>query len=336
MRAFDGKRSVGIFGLGILLIAITAIVSIMNGTKTISYGSVWDAFFYYDSDNLDHVIIRTSRIPRVIGALFIGAFLAVSGALMQGMTRNYLASPSIMGVTDGSVFVITLCMVFLPGLSSMSLIMYSLLGSAVGACLVFGLARLLPGGFSPITLAILGTIIGTFLGGVSAALSTYFQVSQNISFWFNARLYQMDPAVIKLSVPFAIVGLAIAMIVSRGVTALSLGDDMARGLGMNILWIKGLTMLSVVILTGISVAIAGKIAFVGLIVPHITRYLVGQDYKRIVPFAALIGGLFLAWCDLISRFLNHPFETPIGVVTALFGVPFFLYLVKTRGGGKVD
>jgi len=330
----SGLKAVSTLGITVILISITLVLSVRYGTKSISYADVWNALFHFDPDNVDHLIIRTSRIPRVIGALLIGAFLAVSGALMQGMTRNYLASPSIMGVSDGSVFVITLCMIFLPGSSSVSMILYSLVGSALGALLVFGIARLLPGGMSPITLAVLGTIIGTFLGGISHALSTYYQVSQNISFWYNVRLHQMDPALIKLSIPFAIIELTLALLLSRWITALSFGDETAAGLGVNMILIKGLTMLSVVILTGISVAIAGKIAFVGLIIPHITRFLVGQDYKRIIPITAIMGALFLAWCDLISRFVNHPFETPVGVVTALFGVPYFLYLVKTRGGGK--
>jgi iron complex transport system permease protein len=307
---------------------------VLYGSKSIGYGTIWNALVHFDPDNIDHQIILTSRIPRVAGALLIGAFLAVSGALMQGMTRNYLASPSIMGISDGSVFAITLCMVFLPEASSMTMIIYSLAGSLLGAVLVFGTAKLLPGGATPLTMAVLGTIIGTFLGGISQALATYFQVSQNISFWYNARLHMMDPALIKLAIPFAVVGLALGLLMSRPVTMLSLGDETAAGLGLKVTAVKGLTMLSVVILTGISVAIAGKIAFVGLIIPHITRLLIGQDYRKIIPFAAFMGALFLAACDLISRFINYPFETPVGVVTALFGVPFFLYLVKTRGGGQ--
>ncbi|WP_379143231.1 FecCD family ABC transporter permease [Paenibacillus sp. sgz500992] len=320
--------------LGVVLIILVGVLSVLYGTKSISYSTVWNSLFHLDGDNIDHLIIRTSRIPRVAGALLIGAFLAVSGALMQGMTRNYLASPSIMGISDGSVFAITLCMVFLPGASSMTMILYSLAGSMLGAALVFGTAKLLPGGASPLSLAVLGTIIGTFLGGVSQALATYFQISQNISFWYNARLHMMDPALIKLAIPFAVVGLALGLMMARSVTMLSLGDETAAGLGLKVTVVKGLTMLSVVILTGISVAIAGKIAFVGLIIPHITRYLIGQDYRKIIPFSAFLGALFLAACDLISRFVNFPFETPIGVVTALFGVPFFLYLIKTRGGGQ--
>ncbi|KWX71296.1 FecCD family ABC transporter permease [Paenibacillus jilunlii] len=334
MKWTAGAKTFSLLMAGAMLILFISLLSLLYGTKSISYETVWNALFHPDPDNIDHLIIRTSRIPRALGALLIGAFLAVSGALMQGMTRNYLASPSIMGISDGSVFAVTLCMVFLPGASSLSLILYSLAGSALGAVLVFGTAKLLPGGASPLTLAVLGTIIGTFLGGVSQALATYFQVSQNISFWYNARLHTMDPDLIKLALPFAAVGLMLALLMGRPVTMLSLGDETASGLGLKVNAIKGLTMLSVVILTGISVAIAGKIAFIGLIIPHITRYLVGQDYRKIIPFSAVFGALFLALCDLISRFMNFPFETPIGVVTALFGVPFFLYLIKTRGGGS--
>ncbi|MDF2725153.1 MAG: transport system permease protein [Paenibacillus sp.] len=310
------------------------VLSVLYGAKSISAKDVWDAVFHFDDNQINHQIIMTSRLPRVLGAMLIGAFLAVSGALMQGMTRNYLASPSIMGVSDGSVFMVTLCIVFLPNVHSVGLITLSMIGSALGAGIVFGLAWLIPNGLSPVRLAILGTIIGTFLSGVAEAVAAYNQVSQGISFWYNARLHQMDPELIKLSIPFAIVGLGLAIAMSHSVTLLSLGEDEAVSLGVRTKLIKALTMLSVVILTGVSVALAGKIAFVGLIIPHIARFFSGVSYRWIVPVSGVLGGLFLALCDLLARFVNYPFETPIGVVTALFGVPFFLYLIKTRGGGR--
>lgn len=331
MRSIIKKYAIIIL-IVLILLVITMAVSIVYGSKSISLSTVWEAFIRYDTEDMDHLIIHTSRLPRVLGALLIGAFMAVSGALMQGMTRNYLASPSIMGVADGSVFVITLCMIFLPDAAPMTLIFYSLAGSALGALLVFSIARLLPDGMTPLTLAILGTILGTFLNGISQAMATYFQISQNMSFWYNARLHQMDPTLIKWTVPFAIAGLFLAIYVSKAITAISFGDEVAQGLGIKITAMKSLTILSVVILTGISVAMAGKIAFIGLIIPHITRFLIGEDYQKIIPFSAIFGALFLAWSDIISRFINHPFETPVGVVTALFGVPYFLYLIKTKGG----
>lgn len=308
--------------------------SILYGAKNITMNTVWDAIVAFDPNSVDHQIIRSSRLPRVIGAMLIGAFLAVSGALMQGMTRNYLASPSIMGVSDGSVFAVTLFMVLMPNASSGLYIVSSLVGSTMGAAVVFGLAWLIPGGMRPVQLAILGTVIGTFLSGTAEAIAAYFQISQTVSFWYNARLHAMDPELIKLSIPFAVAGLALALTLSKSVTLLSLGDDTAKGLGVRPWIIKALAMLAVVILTGVSVALAGKVAFVGLIIPHIARYLSGSDYRWIVPVSGVLGGLFLALCDILARFVNYPFETPVGVITSIIGVPFFLYLIKTRGGAQ--
>ncbi|MNJ36644.1 Iron-uptake system permease protein FeuB [compost metagenome] len=313
---------------------LTILLSVLYGAKNIELSTIRDALLHFDAGNVDHQIIIHSRLPRVIGALLIGAFLAISGALMQGMTRNYLASPSIMGVSDGSAFAITLCMVFMPDSTSIEMIFYSFIGSALSIVIVFGLASLLPGGLSPVRMAILGTIIGMFLSSLSAAIATYFQVSQNISFWYNARLHQLNPELIKLAIPFAIIGIALAVWLSKSITLLSLGEEIALSLGQKTKLIKFATMLTVVILTGISVALAGKIGFVGLIVPHIVRFLTGVNYKWIIPCSGIVGALFLALCDVLSRFLNYPYEMPIGVVTSLLGVPFFLYLIRTKGDGK--
>jgi iron complex transport system permease protein len=315
-------------------IILTMILSVLYGAKQIDLGTIRDAIFHFDAGNVNHQIVMSSRLPRVVGALLIGAFLAISGALMQGMTRNYLASPSIMGVTDGSAFAITICMVFIPNSSSMEMIIFSFIGSALSILIVFGLASILPGGLSPVKMAIIGTVIGTFLSSVSAAISTYFQVSLNISFWYNARLHLLDPELIKLAIPFAVVGIIMALWVSNSITILALGEEVAAGLGQKTAIVKFFATLSVVLLTGVSVALAGKIGFVGLIIPHIARYLVGVDYRFVIPCAGVLGGIFLALCDVLSRFLNYPFEMPIGVVTALIGVPFFLYLARTRGGGS--
>lgn len=325
---------VSLLALSPLLIAAAVLVSVLYGTVEIEAKTVWEAVFAFDPENLHHQIIVSSRLPRALGALLIGAFLAVSGALMQGMTRNYLASPSIMGVSDGSAFAITLCMILLPGASSLEMMLFSFLGSALGVALVFGMASLLPGGMSPVRLAILGTIIGTFLSSISAAMATYFQTSLNISFWYNSRLHQMNPDLILLALPFAVIGIVVALAISRSITILSLGDEVSAGLGQRTVLVKAAAMGAVVIMTGAAVAMAGKIGFIGLIIPHITRFLIGVDYKWIVPCSAVLGGLFLALSDVIARFVNYPFETPVGVVTALVGVPFFLYLARTRGGSS--
>ncbi|MED1090709.1 iron ABC transporter permease [Bacillus paramycoides] len=317
-----------------ILILFTVILSILYGAKNIDVETVWNALFHFDSSDVNHNIIITSRLPRVVAALLVGAFLAISGALMQGMTRNYLASPSIMGVTDGAAFVITLCMIFLPGMSSVGMVLCSMIGSALGAGIVFGFGSLLQNGLSPVRLAIIGTVIGTFLSSVSAAMASYFQISQNVSFWFNAKLDQVDPNIIKIAIPFGIIGIVLALLISKSITILSLGEEISINLGQRTKLVKAMAILSVIFLTGTAVALVGKIGFVGLIIPHITRFIIGVDYKWIVPCAGIIGGVFLALCDVLSRFVSYPFETPIGVVTSLIGIPFFLYLIRTRGGER--
>ncbi|MBG9769957.1 MULTISPECIES: FecCD family ABC transporter permease [Bacillus] len=313
-------------------IALSLLLSILYGAKHLNTDIVFTSLIHFDPGNTDHQIIWHSRIPRAAGALLIGAALAVSGALMQGITRNYLASPSIMGVSDGSAFIITLCMVLLPQSSSFEMIIYSFIGSALGAVLVFSLAAMMPNGFSPVQLAIIGTVTSMLLSSLSAAMSIYFQISQDLSFWYSARLHQMSPDFLKLAAPFFLIGIVIAVSLSKKVTAVSLGEDISKSLGQKKKTIKIMAMLSVIILTGSAVALAGKIAFVGLVVPHITRFLVGSDYSRLIPCSCILGGVFLTLCDLASRFINYPFETPIEVVTSIIGVPFFLYLIKRKGG----
>ncbi|MEK9196756.1 FecCD family ABC transporter permease [Ureibacillus sp. FSL E2-3493] len=315
-----------------IFICVVALISILYGTKDISAIIVWDAVFHFDATNIDHQIIRTSRLPRAIAVILVGAFLAVAGAVMQGITRNYLASPSLMGVNDGSAFVITLAMVFLPGLPNYQMILLSMLGSALGAGLVFGFGSFIRNGLSPVRLAIIGTVIGMFLSSVASAVAMYFQVSQTVSAWYNTKIHMVDLNMLFLSIPFGLVGLLLAIISARAITITSLGEETAISLGQKTKIIKIISMLSVVCLTGTAVALVGKIAFVGLVIPHITRFLVGVDYRFIIPCSAVMGAFFLALCDLISRYINFPYETPIGVVTSLVGIPFFLFLIRKFGG----
>ena len=323
-----------IFVTAPVLILLITVISIMYGTKDISIVTVWDAIFHFDEGNVDHQIVRTGRVPRALAVLVVGGFLAVAGAVMQGITRNYLASPSLMGVNDGSAFVITLAIIFFPGLPNYQMILLSMVGSVLGAGLVFGFGSLIKNGLSPVRLAIIGTVIGTFLSSIASAIAMYYQVSQTVAVWYNTKVQSVDPEMLALSIPFGMVGIALAIMSARAITITSLGEDIAIGLGQKTKAVRFLSMFSVVLLTGTAVALVGKIAFVGLVIPHVVRFLVGEDYRFIIPCALLVGAFFLSLCDLISRYVNFPFETPIGVITAIIGVPFFLYLVRTRGGEK--
>jgi len=304
----------------------------MYGTKDISLANIWQAITNFDETNIDHQIIWTGRIPRALAVLMVGAFLAVAGSVMQGITRNYLASPSLMGVNDGSAFVITLAIVFLPGLSNFKMIVLSMIGSALGASLVLGFGLLIKNGLSPVRLAIIGTVIGTFLSSIATAIAMYFQVSQTVNAWYNTKVQSVGLDMLLVGLPIGLLGLLLAIFYARAITITSLGEDVAVGLGQKTKSVRFISMFAVVCLTGTAVALVGKIAFVGLIIPHITRMLVGIDYRTIIPCSAVLGAAFLSMCDLISRYVNFPYETPIGVVTSIIGVPFFLYLIRTRGG----
>ncbi|MDW0110553.1 FecCD family ABC transporter permease [Sporosarcina aquimarina] len=324
--------AISILSVSPLFIVLAIVLSVLYGVKDITALTIWQAITHFDADNVDHNIIMTSRLPRVIAALFVGAFLAVSGAIMQGITRNYLASPSIMGVNDGSTFAITIAIVFFPGLSNYQMILLSMLGSAMGAGIVFGFGMLIRDGLSPVRLAIIGTVIGSFLSSVAAAIAMRFQVSQSISFWYNSKIHKVDPDMLLMAIPFGILGLLLAISVAKSITIASLGEEIAINLGQRTKWVKLISMFSVVIVTGTAVALVGKIGFIGLIIPHVTRFIVGVDYRYVIPCAAVIGAVFLALCDVMSRYINFPFETPVGVITAIIGVPVFLYLIRTRGG----
>jgi iron complex transport system permease protein len=316
------------------LIVAVFFISVSFGTKAIQFSEIIDAIFRFDESNANHQIILSGRIPRAIAVLLVGAFLAAAGAIMQGITRNFLASPSIMGVTDGSAFFITMAFVFLPGISSFKLVLISMLGSLFGGALVFGFASVIKNGLSPVRLAIIGTVIGTFLSSFGTAIAMYHQISQTITMWYNSKVHMVNMDLVLLCAPIGLVGLLLAIALSGAVTITALGEDVAVSLGQKTRVVKVLSMLSVAILTGTAVALVGKIAFVGLVVPHIIRMLMGVDYRMIIPCSAVFGAFFLSVCDLMSRYVNFPFETPIGVVTAIIGVPFFLYLIRSKGGEK--
>ena len=322
------------FAALIIGIGIFSLLSILYGTKTIHISTVYQAFTHFNEENVDHHIILSGRLPRVLAVLCVGAFLGVAGALMQGITRNFLASPSILGVTDGSAFLVTMAIVFVPAITNFQLVVVSMIGSFLGAGLVFGFASFIKNGLSPIRLAIIGTIIGTFLSSIGTAIAMYYQISQTITVWYNSKLPTVEMDMVLVCVPLGCIGLIIALFLSRSVTILALGEDTAIGLGLDVKMIKVMSIIAVAILTGTAVALVGKIAFVGLVVPHIVRMLVSVDYRYIIPFSCIFGAFFLTFCDLISRYVNFPFETPIGVVTAIIGVPFFLYLIRKKGGEK--
>lgn len=318
---------------GVMALLFSIGLSISFGAVEIDLTTVWTAVFQFNQELTSHQIINELRIPRAVAAAFVGAFLAVSGAIMQGMTRNPLASPSIMGVTDGAAFALAIAFAFFPGTSYIGILFWSFAGAGLGASLVFTVGAFSKGGLTPVKLALAGAAIGAFLSSLSTAIALHFDIARDLSFWFAGGVAGTTWVSVKLLFPVAIGGLFLAFCLARSITVLSLGDDVAKGLGQRTLMVKILGTVVVLVLTGAAVSIAGAVGFIGLVIPHITRFLVGVDYRWIIPCSAVLGGLLLVLADIGARMVNPPFETPVGVITALIGVPFFLYLARRDGRG---
>ncbi|RSL30293.1 iron ABC transporter permease [Salibacterium salarium] len=322
-----------ILTLGTFALVLVLGLSISIGAASITFTTVWEAVFSFNPNVTDHQIIQEVRLPRALASVFIGAFLAVSGAIMQGMTRNPLASPSILGVTDGAAFAIAIAFAFFSGISSLGLMSWSFAGAGLGAMLVFGIGVFSKGGITPVKLALAGVAVGAMLSSFSSAIAIHFRVAQDMSFWFAGGLAGIEWVSVRLLGLVAVIGISLALLISRSITILSLGEEVSKGLGQKTVLVKTIGIIVVLLLTGAAVSVAGSIGFIGLVIPHITRFLAGADYRWIIPCSAVLGALLLVLADLGARMVNAPYETPVGAVTALIGVPFFLYLARQEGRG---
>lgn len=325
------NRMIFVLIIAVMLFAGVVLVSLMIGTKIYGPSTIWEALFHRNQNYITHDIIWDIRLPRAIAAALVGAFLSVSGALMQALTRNVLAEPSLLGVSNGAAFTLVLVLTIFPGLTKLETMFTSMAGAGLAVLFVFSLSVLAKGGITPVKLALAGMATGMFLSSLTTSIALYFDVSKNISFWYAGDLSGSNWTDVKLLLIMGTFGLAVAFSISRALTLLSLGEEITRSLGIHIGIVRTLGVVAVLMLTGSAVAVAGTVGFVGLVIPHITRMAVGGKYGKLLPVAALLGSTLLVGADALSRTINAPYETPIGVLTAVIGVPFFLYMVRQDG-----
>jgi iron complex transport system permease protein len=324
-----------ILGIGWIILGLLALVvafglSVAFGTSNINLVTEWQAITAFNPKIPAHEVIRDIRIPRAIAAVLVGAFLAVSGTIMQGLTQNPLASPSIMGVTDGAAFVLVLVLTLTSDPSPLFLTISAFIGAGIGVALVFGIGTLSKSGLTPVKLTLAGVAVGTLLRSLSTAVALHTQVAKDLSFWYAGGLDGTTWADLRILISAGVIGLTLAAFIANSMTLLSLGDEVSIGLGLKTNLVKLIGAFVVLILSGASVAVAGTIGFVGLVVPHIARFLIGHDYRLLIPASAVLGSLLLVLSDLVSRMINSPYETPVGAITAIIGIPFFLYLARTE------
>lgn len=333
LKNLNRKTKICLFMILATIILIIGIgLSISMGAKEISIQTIVKSLFQ-SSDDVNMTIVRDVRIPRALAAVLVGGFLGVSGAIMQGVTRNPIADPSIMGITQGATFAIAIALVLqkmMPNIiiGSFGLIIFAFLGASISGVLVYLISSRANKKVDPVKLALAGTALGTLLISLATAVAMYFNLSKELSFWISGGLVSAKWEGVKLLFVVGIIGVIAAIIMAPKITILSLGEEVAIGLGQKTNVIRAISIFIVIILTGASVSVAGNIVFVGLIVPQIVQGIVGSDYKYIIPGSLVLGGALLVYSDIMARMINPPYETPIGSLTALIGVPIFIYLVR--------
>ncbi|MCP8615305.1 FecCD family ABC transporter permease [Salirhabdus salicampi] len=323
------KRQWITYAIGIMLLMLSLLSSISVGAYQIDFASVIASFFT-DETTQGTLIIHDVRLPRAVIGMIIGMNLAIAGAIMQSITKNPLASPQIFGVNAGASLMIVIVAILLPNFSQSWLIYFAFLGAAVGGFIVYSMASY--GGMTPVKLALAGITVHLFLTSIIEGMIIFHEHStEDVLFWLAGSLSGRDWDHVQMILPWTLIGIIGAMFLSKSFTLLSLGDDVAKGLGQKIAFIRIASAIIVIILAGSSVAVAGPIGFIGLMIPHIARKLVGVDYRHVIPCSALLGAVLLVGADVLSRFISFPSESPVGIVTALIGGPFFLYLARREG-----
>jgi iron complex transport system permease protein len=320
---------------GVLLAAVAglagvALLSLRMGSVSLSTTEVITAFTNFEGTNA-HLIVRSLRLPRTIIGIGVGAALAVAGVTAQAVTRNALASPGVLGINSGAAFGVVTA-VFVLGIASPSGYLWFAFAGALGAVIVvFAIASVGPGGVTPVKLALAGVVLTALLSAwISFVLIFDQRTLDEVRFWLAGSLAGRDLGVFLQVLPFLAIGLVIGLAMGRTLNAVSLGEDVAAGLGQNVALVRAVATVVVVLLAGAGVAAAGPIGFVGLAVPHMARLMVGADHRWLLPVSAVAGPTLLLAADVLGRVIARPSEIQVGIVTAIIGGPVLIHLVRSR------
>ncbi|MCJ8140123.1 FecCD family ABC transporter permease [Falsirhodobacter halotolerans] len=316
---------IGVFGLLIFL----ALLSIRIGTRAVSLGDVFAAL-QGQVDSIGQAAVAT-RLPRTLLAVLAGAALGLSGAVMQGVTRNPLAEPGLLGVNTGASLAIAIGVAWFGIVSAQAFVWTAILGAGATAVFVYAIGSLGRGGATPLKLTLAGVATSiAFTSLVIAIVLPRADIAGGIRSWQIGGVGGATFDTIRLVLPFLIAGFVMALLSARKLNALAMGDELAAGLGERVALARGVSALAAIVLCGATTAACGPIGFVGLVVPHLCRLLVGVDHRWILPFSALIGAGLLTAADVLGRIVARPSELEVGIVTAFLGAPFFIWIVRRQ------
>ncbi|ACU38149.1 iron ABC transporter permease [Actinosynnema pretiosum subsp. pretiosum] len=313
----------------VVVLAAAALASVVLGARDIGFDDVV-AGLGGSQDNLAQAAVA-KRVPRTLLAVVVGAALGISGAVMQGVTRNPLADPGILGVNSGASLAIAVGMTSFGLVKASAHIWVAIFGAAVTAVLVYTIGSLGRGGPTPLKLALAGAVSSAALTSlISAVVLSRNDISATFRSWQIGGVGGGSYEGIAMVLPFLVVGLLLCLATARGLNSLALGDDVAAGLGERVLLTRTLASVGAVVLCGAATAAAGPIGFVGLVLPHLCRLLVGPDHRWLLPFSALGGAALLTAADVVGRVVTRPEEIDVGIITALIGAPFFIWIVRRQ------
>ncbi len=318
----------------VVVLALVTLASFAIGARGLALDTVWQALTRFDPDDGDHAVVH-ARIPRTVLGLLAGAALGLAGAAMQGVARNPLADPGIIGINAGAALAVVTG-IYIFGVSSLTgYIWFAFVGAAAAAVVVYLIASLGRDGATPVKLALAGAALSAGLFSLmNVILVSSRDTLDRFRFWQVGGIAGRDWSVILPGLPFLLLGAVIVLATGRILNNLALGDDIARGLGQRVGLARGITALGIVLLCGSATALAGPIGFVGLIIPHAVRFLTGPDYRWILPFSLVLAPALLLTADVIGRVILLPGEVPAGIMTALVGAPVFVWLVRrSKGAG---
>lgn len=326
-----------ILGLAALLVLLAAAgaASLIYGRTEITVSTAVEAFKHYDEESTPHIVLRTERLPRTVIAAVVGASLAVAGALMQALTRNPLASPSVFGINAGAIFFIVLANVLLSVSSLNAMMWFGFTGAAIAAAVVYALGSIGRDGLTPIKVVLAGTAISALFSSFTQAVLVLDGTGlQEVLFWLAGSVSGRTLEMLYPVLPYMAAGALAALFMGRAINLLLTGDDIAKGMGQNVVLVKTAMGVITVLLAGGAVAVAGSIGLVGLVVPHIMRTWVGNDYRWLIPYSLIGGAVLLLLADVAARLIILPEELPLGIMTALIGGPFFVYIAR-KGVTKI-
>lgn len=322
------KKFVLVIILCLALLSVIAMFSVSLGVKRIAFSKVMEVIFGNDLDSIEATIIL-QRIPRTVFGILAGGALGISGALMQSITRNPIADPSILGVNTGASLFVVAGIAFFNITAAYQYIWLAIIGAGLTAVFVYSVASMGKDGATPLKLALSGSAVSIVLGSlVSTIMLPNNRVMEAFRFWQVGSIGSATWENIALISPFLILGFIISMLISGYLNNLALGDEAATALGTNVVLTRSVGALASVLLCGAATALAGPIGFIGLIIPHIVRLVFGSEMSKMLPLSFIGSGMLLLLSDILGRIIGSPGETEVGIVTAVLGAPIFIFAIR--------